>query len=35
MTEMRKPRCFVAMAFDHDDIDALYEESIQAVLKSN
>jgi hypothetical protein len=35
MTDMRKPRCFVAMAFDHDDTDALYEKSIQPVLKSN
>lgn len=35
MTETRRPRCFVAMAFDHDDTDALYEASIQPVLKSN
>ncbi|MBA7694210.1 hypothetical protein ES703_102817 [subsurface metagenome] len=34
MTLARKPRCFVAMAFDHDDTDSLYEKSIKPVLKS-
>jgi hypothetical protein len=35
MAAKRKPRCFVAMAFDHDDTDALYERAIAPVLKSN
>lgn len=30
---LRKPRCFVAMAFDRDDTDALYDTSIRPVLK--
>lgn len=35
MAAKRKPRCFVAMAFDHDDTDTLYERAIAPVLKSN
>ena len=35
MVSSRKPRCFVAMAFDRDDTDGLYEESISPVLRSN
>ena len=35
MTRTSKPRCFVAMAFDQDDTDQLYEKSIQPVLKAN
>jgi hypothetical protein len=30
-----KPRCFVAMAFNHEDTDALYEGAILPVLKAN
>lgn len=29
----RKPKCFVAIAFDRDDTDALYDESIEPVLR--
>lgn len=35
MTTVRKPKCFVAMAFDHGDTDELYEKSIQPMLKAN
>ncbi len=35
MSAKRKPRCFVAMAFDHKDTDLLYENAILPVLKSN
>jgi len=35
MTTIRKPKCFVAMAFDHDDTDQIYEKSILPVLKAN
>lgn len=35
MAKYRKPRCFVAMAFDQKDTEELYEKSIQSVLKSN
>ena len=31
----RKPRCFVAMAFDHADNDGLYERQIKPVLRDN
>lgn len=31
----RKPRCFVAMAFDQDDTDAIYDKVIETVLKRN
>ncbi len=30
-----KPICFIAMAFDHDDTDSLYENQIRPVLKRN
>ncbi len=30
-----KPRCFVAMAFDQSDTDALYEKSIKPVLRAS
>lgn len=30
-----KPRCFVAMAFDREDTENLYEKSIRPVLKKN
>jgi hypothetical protein len=30
-----KPVCFIAMAFDHDDTDALYESQILPALKRN
>ena len=35
MAVTAKPRCFVAMAFDHEDTDALYEGAIRPVLKAN
>ncbi|HEY6156244.1 MAG TPA: hypothetical protein VIV88_02270 [Gemmatimonadales bacterium] len=35
MPAQRGPRCFVAMAFDHDDTDALYELHIRPVLRRN
>src|SRR4030042_1718655 len=35
MVASRKPRCFVAMAFDHDDTEGLYEESSSPVRRSN
>lgn len=35
MASRQKPRCFVAMAFEHDDTEVLYEKSIKPVLKSN
>jgi len=35
MARTLKPRCFVAMAFDQPDTDALYEKSIQPVLNQN
>jgi hypothetical protein len=30
----RKPKCFIAMAFDHDDTDRLYKFGIAPVLRS-
>lgn len=35
MSAKRKPRCFVAMAFDHEDTDLLYENAILPILRSN
>ena len=35
MGTSRKPRCFIAIAFDHDDMDVLYERAILPVLKAN
>ena len=35
MGTRRKPRCFVAMAFDHDETDALYDRAVRPVLKAN
>jgi hypothetical protein len=32
---MKKPRCFVAMAFGRDDTNALYERKIKPVLRTN
>lgn len=33
MQKANKPKCFVAMAFDHDDTDKLYDLSIRPVLQ--
>jgi hypothetical protein len=30
-----KPKCFIAMAFDHDDTDALYDDQILPILVRN
>ncbi len=35
MVKQRKPRCFVAMAFDHDDTDKIYDHAIKPVLDRN
>jgi nucleoside 2-deoxyribosyltransferase len=35
MRAKQKPRCFVAMAFNQEDTDALYEEQIKPVLRRN
>ena len=35
MRSNRKPRCFVAMAFDRNDTDAIYDKAIKTVLKRN
>jgi hypothetical protein len=35
MAEKNKPICFIAMAFDREDTDALYESQILPVLKRN
>ena len=35
MTLNRRPICFVAMAFDQDDTDVIYNNVIKTVLKSN
>ena len=35
MAANRKPRCFVAMAFDHDDTNLLFDKAILPVLKAN
>lgn len=35
MRRRRKPRCFVAMAFDQPDTDQLYEKAIRPVLRRN
>lgn len=35
MTSNRKPRCFVAMAFDGNDTDAIYDNAIKTVLRKN
>jgi len=35
MAQRKKPRCFVAMAFDHDDTDQIYDHGIAPVLKRN
>lgn len=35
MGAQRKPRCFVAMAFDHDDTDEIYDHAIKPILVRN
>ena len=35
MPKLNKPICFIAMAFEHDDTDTLYESQILPVLKRN
>lgn len=35
MRRRRKPRCFVAMAFDQPDTDQLYDKAIRPVLRRN
>lgn len=35
MAQRKKPRCFVAMAFDHSDTDNIYDHHIEPVLKRN
>jgi len=35
MPTQRKPRCFVAMAFDHDDTNKIYDHAIKPVLVRN
>lgn len=35
MATLRKPRCFVAMAFDHDDTNKIYDHAIKPVLVRN
>jgi len=35
MRSSRKPICFVAMAFDKNDTDAIYDNAIKTVLKKN
>jgi len=35
MTSNRKPICFVAMAFDGNDTDAIYDNAIKTVLRKN
>jgi len=35
MVRRRKPRCFVAMAFDQSDTDKLYDKAIRPVLQRN
>jgi len=35
MARTDKPVCFIAMAFEHEDTDALYESQILPVLKRN
>ncbi len=33
MTQASRPTCFVAMAFDHDDTDSLYDQQILPTLR--
>lgn len=35
MAPPQKPRCFVAMAFDYEDTDAIYDKAIEPVLRRN
>jgi len=35
MAHRKKPRCFVAMAFDHNDTDSIYDQHIAPVLRRN
>jgi nucleoside 2-deoxyribosyltransferase len=35
MLQRKKPRCFVAMAFDYDDTDKIYDDFIEPILKKN
>lgn len=35
MAPDKKPRCFIAMAFDYEDTDAIYDKAIEPVLKRN
>jgi len=35
MAHRKKPRCFVAMAFDHRDTNSIYDQHIEPVLKRN
>lgn len=35
MPKPRKPRCFVAMAFGHEDTDGIYDNAIRPVLRNN
>ncbi len=35
MAQRKKPRCFIAMAFDYSDTDSIYDQYIKPVLKRN
>jgi nucleoside 2-deoxyribosyltransferase len=35
MVQRKKPRCFIAMAFDNSDTDSIYDKHIKPVLKRN
>jgi nucleoside 2-deoxyribosyltransferase len=35
MAQRKKPRCFIAMAFDYSDTDSIYDQHIKPVLKRN
>lgn len=35
MSSTTKPRCFVAMAFDHEDTDQIYDNVIEKILTRN